>query len=379
MIQYVKSKNYLELGGPGLFRKLVVACVYGAEQTLPDRAEEKEPLAPPPPAPPLSAGHRAVRLLLCVAGLQVSYLTWGVLQEKIMTKDYSDGAEGSEGHFGNSQFLVFVNRILAFVMAGAYLLSTRQPRHTAPLYTYSYCAFSNVMSSWFQYEALKFVSFPTQVLAKASKIIPVMAMGRLVSGKRYEYYEYFTALLISAGMALFLLGSAEQRATDHATTLSGVLLLAGYMGFDAFTSNWQGSLFSQHGMSSVQMMAGVNMWSCLLTSVSLLQQGGFGPCLSFMLRYPVFMWDCVVLSVCSATGQLFIYYTISVFGPVVFIIIMTVRQALAILLSCLLYSHPVTATGALGVSVVFGAVLLRVYCSHRVRLLKRAPADVRNA
>lgn len=33
-----------------------------------------------------------------------------------------------------------------------------------------------------------------------------------------------------------------------------------------------------------------------------------------------------ILSVCSATGQLFIYYTISQFGPVTFIIIMTIRM-----------------------------------------------------
>jgi hypothetical protein len=30
--------------------------------------------------------------------------------------------------------------------------------------------------------------------------------------------------------------------------------------------------------------------------------------------------------VCSAAGQLFIYYTIATFGPVVFVIIMTIRQ-----------------------------------------------------
>ncbi len=37
----------------------------------------------------------------------------------------------------------------------------------APLFKYSFCSFSNIMSSWCQYEALKYVSFPTQVLAKA--------------------------------------------------------------------------------------------------------------------------------------------------------------------------------------------------------------------
>jgi adenosine 3'-phospho 5'-phosphosulfate transporter B2 len=38
------------------------------------------------------------------------------------------------------------------------------------------------------------------------------------------------------------------------------------------------------------------------------------------------VYDCLILSICSAAGQLFIYYTIATFGPVVFVIIMTIRQ-----------------------------------------------------
>ena len=93
-------------------------------------------------------------------------------------------------------------------------------------------------------------------------------------------------------------GTAEY---SSSTTLSGVLLLVGYMSFDAFTSNWQGELFSVYKMSSMQMMCGVNFFSCLLTSVSLLQQGDFPPAFAFMVQYPLFLWDCVLLSV-SATN-----------------------------------------------------------------------------
>ena len=106
-----------------------------------------------------------------------------------MTTNYEDSL-GNKAMYKNSQFLVFVNRILAFFIAVVVISVKRQPRHRAPLYKYSYCSFSNIMSSWCQYEALKFVSFPTQVLAKASKVIPVMIMGKIVSNKKYEYYEY---------------------------------------------------------------------------------------------------------------------------------------------------------------------------------------------
>ena len=66
------------------------------------------------------------------------------------------------------------------------------------------------MRSWCQYEALKYVSFPTQLLSKASKVIPVMAMGKVVSNKKYEFYEYVVAVLISLGMVAFIFGKSGE-------------------------------------------------------------------------------------------------------------------------------------------------------------------------
>lgn len=77
-------------------------------------------------------------------------------------REYSDGDKVEK--FSDSQFLTFVNRILAFVFSGVYLLLFQQNVHRTPLYKYSFCSVSNTLSSWCQYEALKFVSFPTQVL-----------------------------------------------------------------------------------------------------------------------------------------------------------------------------------------------------------------------
>merc|ERR1712008_31120 len=211
----------------------------------------------------------------------------------------------------DSQFLVFVNRIMAFAVALLCIMAIKQPRHKAPLYKYSYCSFSNILSSWCQYEALKFISFPTQVLAKASKIIPVMAMGWIISRKTYEKYEYAVAMLISSGMFLFLYGSPGSVSGSNSSTttsFSGLILLIGYMSSDAFTSNWQKELYDTYKISPFQAMCGVNLFSCLLTSVSLLQQGAFFDSLVFMSQFPSFTFDCVILSFCSAFGQVFIYH-----------------------------------------------------------------------
>ena len=277
-----------------------------------------------------------------------------------MTKTYNGDK------FTNSQFLVFLNRLSAFLTAGFYILTVSQPKHVAPLYRYSYSSLSNILSSWCQYEALKYVSYPTQILAKACKVIPVMLMGKIVSNKSYHIYEYFTAVLLSLGVALFLLGTnVTSTKNSKETTVVGLIILFGYMWFDSFTSNWQNELFSQYKMTPVQMMFGVNIFSSLLTLSSLLLRGKFLPSLAFLFNHHELAFHSMILSVCSAIGQLFIFYTISEFGPLVFTLIMTSRQALSILLSCLVYGHILTVQSLLGVIVVFVSLLLRVYFRQR--------------
>jgi len=153
--------------------------------------------------------------------------------------------------------------------------------------------------------------------------------------------------------------------------LVGFFILIGYMAFDAFTSNWQGELFTEYKMSSIQMMAGVNLFSCLLTSVSLLQQGVFYTSLIFMSQYSRFMLDCIILSICSACGQLFIYHTISTFGPVAFVIIMTVRQVFAVVISCIVFQHALAPIAIIGIFIIFSALFLKIYCAYRLKMKKK--------
>ena len=321
---------------------------------------------------PPSFSQSSIKLLFCAGGLQLSYLTWGVLQERIVTQTYEEHLpDGSVTpvKFTNSQFLVFVNCLLALLVASVCILFIRQPRHTAPLYKYSYSSFSNIVSSWCQYEALKYVSFPTQVLSKASKIIPVMIMGKIVSNKSYPYYEYVVAFLLSVGISLFLLaGDPSGKRTSASTTFSGAIILLGYMAFDSFASNWQSELFSVYKMSTFQMMFGTNLSSCLFTMWSMIWGGNFLSAVGFMMSHPEFAYHATILSLTSATGQLFIFYTIQSFGPVVFTIIMTIRIMLSFMLWCIIYNHPLSGQAVFGLIVVFVALFLRVYARYQAKL-----------
>ncbi len=316
---YTKKTKYLERADRNIIYGIIKRCFADTTDKFPDTATSQ---------PKISNVHRTlirecILLSYCFVGLMVSYLTWGVLQEKIMTREYLKADGKTKVFFKDSQFLVFANRFLAFVISGAYLCTQKRSRHGTPLYKYSFASFSNILSTWCQYESLKFVSFPAQVLTKSCKIIPVMLMGKIISRNKYQLYEYTTAILISFGMFFFLFGSYDQSKSSAITTVTGFILLTFYMIFDSFTSNWQSDVFKSYGITSFQMMCGVNLFSTLFTVASLLIQDGFKNSLEFISDSPAFLFDCVVLSVSSACGQLFIFFTIEKFGAIIFTIIMS--------------------------------------------------------
>ena len=91
------------------------------------------------------------RLATCFVGLNVCFLIWGVIQERMLTRPY-DGE-----YFTYSYGLVFLNRLGGFVISGGLLLLFKPPPTKAIVYEFSYPSVSNMLSSWCQYEALQYV------------------------------------------------------------------------------------------------------------------------------------------------------------------------------------------------------------------------------
>merc|ERR1712137_951489 len=102
-----------------------------------------------------------------------------------------------------------------------------------------------------------------------------------------------------------------------------------------------------------QMMFGVNFFSICFTLLSLLSSGGGIQSLHFLAQNPDAMMHVFILSLTSATGQLFIFYTIKKFGPVIFVLIMTTRQMASLVVSCILYGHVIGAVSLIGAVIVF--------------------------
>jgi len=258
----------------------------------------------------------AFKLLFAFCGLQASYLTWGYMQELIMTTHFEPTARVPDGKFPSAAFCVFSNRFLAVIVA---LIAVRTKHgsffsnNSAPLLAFTPCALSNTISSWSQYASLKYVSFPVQTVFKSSKIIPVMCMGKILKGTNYPYSQYAEALLITVGVAIFSVLSKESDKGAGSTELLGLIFLLMYITSDSFTSQWQSRVYADYGKENVdpyQMMLGVNVNAIALTTAGLILSGDLPVVWEFLLANPVCFRYNVITAITSASGQLCIFYTI---------------------------------------------------------------------
>jgi hypothetical protein len=110
----------------------------------------------------------------------------------------------------------------------------------------------------------------------------------------------------------------------------------------SLTNNHTAMMMKHTGIQQAK----TNAWNCL----QLL------PALAFLSRHPDCLWNIMALSLAATIAQLFISYTIKTFGALLFATVMTTRQFLSILLSCVLFIHPLSTGQTMATGVVFGAL-----------------------
>uniref|UniRef100_UPI00358EF66F solute carrier family 35 member B1-like n=1 Tax=Myxine glutinosa TaxID=7769 RepID=UPI00358EF66F len=143
------------------------------------------------------------KLLVCFLGVFVCYIYYGILQESIMRGKYGEGEQMETFHFATS--LVFLQCAInaAFAKLVMTLITKPGPDHTT-WSLYGACSLSYLGAMVSSNSALQFVNYPTQVLGKSCKPIPVMALGVLLTKRRYPLTKYVCVLLIVAGVAMFM-------------------------------------------------------------------------------------------------------------------------------------------------------------------------------
>ncbi|KAG8446804.1 hypothetical protein GDO86_014311 [Hymenochirus boettgeri] len=297
-------------------------------------------------------GSGGVRLAVCFFGVFVCYFYYGILQETVTRGTYGEGEKKENFRFALS--LVFVQCVVNALFSKFLLYFDSSKPDRTQSWLYAACSLSYLGAMVSSNSALLYVNYPTQVLGKSCKPIPVMLLGVTVLRKKYPLTKYLCVLLIVIGVALFMYKpkKSDSIGDDHVFGYGELLLLLS-LTLDGLTGVSQDHMRANFQTGSNQMMLNINIWSCLFLGAGILFTGELWDFLSFTERYPSIIYHILLFSITSALGQTFIFMTVVHFGPLTCSIMTTTRKFFTILASVLLFSNPVSGLQWVGTILVF--------------------------
>ncbi|KAG5339977.1 S35B1 protein, partial [Acromyrmex charruanus] len=298
------------------------------------------------------------KLFICSTGIFVCYFYFGMLQEKITRGQYGDGENREK--FTYMFALVFIQCLVNYIFAKMILLTVmKQGEDTTRTVYYSLSALTYLLAMVCSNMALQFVNYPTQVIGKAGKPIPVMVLGVLLGKRIYPIRKYIFIFLIVIGVALFMYkdGNVSKKQAESQLSVGELLLLLS-LTMDGLTSAVQERMRAEHNSKSGHMMLNMNFWSVIFSSTVILISGELFEFIRFLQRYPSTIWHITTFSMAGAFGQYFIFLTVAEFGPLPCSIITTTRKFFTVLGSILIFGNNLSLRQWLSTLIVFLGLFL---------------------
>lgn len=326
--------------------------------------------------------RQELQLIICALGIYVCYLRYGLLQERIYSKEH--GVDGERYSF--SLFLVAVQTATnaaaaALVLAlGLFKSEQKESVHSppivkqaqgvlsgVPLADYFLVSLSYLSAMVFSFTALNYMSYPMQALGKSCKMIPVMLMGIVIRRRRYSARDYACVFLVTVGVAAF---SWKSKKTVAPTSPLGFALLFASLFMDGVTGPLQERLVARNNPSTHELMFWQNICSVAWLVLACLVTGEGFRATAFIVRYPSTMMDIMAFALVSAVGQNFIFYTVRNFNALIVTTITTTRKMFTVLLSIFLYKHAMVPRQWFGLALVFAAITWEAIAKQRAKAAK---------
>jgi len=305
-----------------------------------------------------------VKFTIAVGGIYLSYIYFGLIMERLFRYDYS-GLNREKGTYERFSFgfatSLFQN-LFCFIVAAAvnrfYYNQKQSKMDIKSELLIASCSFGSVFLAS---QALAYVPFPVQAIMKSSKIISILIVSFIMGARgQHGKSQYFCGFIITAGIVLFNLTDGKEKKGENSTSIIGLLALLVSLFCDGLLGTTQGEIKKKFNPNQWDQMESLNKWAgiiCLTVSISTFQMGGF---IKFVIEYPLVIKDLVLLAVLGTFGQIFIFYTIANFSPLILSIVTTTRKFFTVLASIIIYSHPVSNWQWFSIGLVFLGVFIEM-------------------
>jgi len=219
--------------------------------------------------------------------------------------------------------------------------------------------------------ALKFLNYATRIVAKSSKVIPVMLFSTIINGKKYNWKEWGAVFLLVVGICLFTLGDVASMPSFNPI---GIVLITLSLCIDAITSNFEEKVFfrvsepSSH--SEVLLFASLfgSVWSLLACYLT----GELAPAIAHSMANTQVVPSIMLFSTLGYASVAFILGMIKFFGATEAEIVKSCRKVLSIVISFVFYPKVLNWKYIAGFITVVGSIAWTFFLKQEKIALKAA-------
>jgi adenosine 3'-phospho 5'-phosphosulfate transporter B3 len=212
--------------------------------------------------------------------------------------------------------------------------------------------------------SLSYLSYPSQVVFKSCKLIPVMVGGMLIQRKQYSTLSFVASGLLSLGLIVFTLADVSVSPTY---SVKGVLLISGALCADAAIGNVQEKTMKGSNVRASEMIyQSYSLGSVLVLLVCLLH-GEMGPATALCadagwinVAGPI-----VLFSVCGYLGLNVVLELVQTYGALTTVIVTNLRKAVSIIISFVFFPKPFVWGYLWGGLILMAGISLNFYANQK--------------
>jgi len=270
-----------------------------------------------------------IKVTIAVVGIFWSFSYFAVLQEDVYKKEY-------DGHrFTFTFFILLAERTMNSLVAFIGMKAQGTSKTKVPVLEISISGTTQMLAMAASNEALRYVSYPTQVLGKSCKMVPVFIAGIAIANKaaEYSFMDYLQVAIVTLGVIVFNFGGAAKKSGGD--SMYGLGLIALSLCMDGTTGGLQDRVKKStkeinHDddakISMFESMFYTNASGAVVALVFCMLTGQLLDGLAFVSSSPALCEAICLFALLSAFGQCFVFYTINEFGPLLLTTLTTTRK-----------------------------------------------------
>jgi len=220
--------------------------------------------------------------------------------------------------------------------------------------------------------SLNYSPYPLKVAFKSCKLVPTMALGAFVTGRKHTALQYTAALVMGLGLACLtaadVFNSKQSIPLDHSQhnpawkeelgPFIGPILLTISTVFDSIVPNLQEQLLQKHRVKTSEMILVSNIVMCIVLLAWTMYSGELILATRYCIQHRDASLILLLQGLCAYLGLKCYLSIIRDYGGVIAVLITNARKVLTISLSFMLFKKAFNERHLIGLILVFVGVYL---------------------